>query len=380
MIKKVLFVANIAKHIIRFHLPYLKWFQENGYETHVAAFGDDVVPYCDVQYNLSIVRSPFSVNNIKAYRQLKEIVANNDYSIIHGHTPMGGFLARVSSIAARKKGSKVFYTAHGFHFYKGAPLKYWLMYFPVEKLLANFTDAIITINHEDYAALSKFKFNSKYKFIIPGIGINVDKLKCSSGFDKFDYRVKNDLNENDFVLIYLAEYVKGKNHMFIVEASKLLKARIPELKILFAGRGVLQNLIEDAVIKNKLEDVIKILGFRTDLGNLISMSDIGISSSVREGFGLNLAEEMFCGIPVVATINRGHKEIVIDKFNGLLFKQNDVDDFVNSVVRLYENPALRIEYAKNAIESVQKFRIDNSLSEMINIYNIVLNDYVQKMD
>lgn len=377
---RVLFVANIAKHIIRFHLPYLKWFQENGYETHVAAFGDDAIPYCDVQYNLPIVRSPFSASNIKAYRQLKDIIAKNDFTIIHGHTPMGGFLARVCSVSARKNGTKVFYTAHGFHFYKGAPLKNWLIYYPVEKFLANLTDAIITINHEDYDALTKFKFNCNYKFIIPGIGINVDKLKCTSEFNKSEFRLKNQLNENDFILIYLAEYVKGKNHMFIVEASKLLVQHIPELKILFAGRGILQNSVEEAITKNKLEKVIKILGFRTDIGDLISISDIGISSSVREGFGLNLAEEMFCGIPVVATINRGHKEIVTDKFNGLLFKQNDIEDFVNSIIRLYENRALRFEYSKNAIESVQKFRIDNSLSEMTNIYNIVLNDYVQKVD
>ena len=170
--KKVLFVANISKHILRFHLPYLKWFKEHGFETHVAAGGNEEIPWCDVKHKVSIERSPFSLKNIRAHKELKKIIEANQFALVHGHTPMGGVLARTASVAARKNGTKVLYTAHGFHFYKGSPLANWLLYYPVEKYLASYADGIITINHEDYRLLSDKNFQVKDKFYINGVGVD----------------------------------------------------------------------------------------------------------------------------------------------------------------------------------------------------------------
>ncbi len=374
--KKVLFVANIAKHIIRFHLPYLKWFKENGYETHVAACGIENIPFCDVQHNIPIVRSPFSFNNIDAHKQLKEIIDANEFELVHGHTPMGGVLARTASIKARRKGTKVLYTAHGFHFYKGSSVKNWLMYFTTEKIISFFTDAIITINKEDFDVLHKYKFNCKFKYLIPGIGIDIQKLNCSINFDKNDFRIKNNLNEKDFVLIYLAEFIERKNHKFIIYATHELKVLIPDLKILFAGRGVLQESIEKLINQENLNETIKVLGFRTDIGDLISLSDVGISSSKQEGLGLNLAEEMFCGLPVVASEDRGHKEMVIHGFNGFMFKQNNTKEFVKYILYLYNNTEKRIEMGVSACNSVQKFNLENSIAAMSKIYKSILSENV----
>ena len=144
--KKVLFVATVTKHINSFHIPYLKWFKEEGYEVHVASNGNEPIEYCDKHYNLPFERFPLRKNNIKTYRELKKIINENKYEIIHCHTPVGGVLTRLAAKKARKKGTRVIYTAHGFHFYKEAPLLNWLIYYPIEKWLSRYTDCLITMN------------------------------------------------------------------------------------------------------------------------------------------------------------------------------------------------------------------------------------------
>ena len=137
--KKVLFVATITKHITMFHLPYLKMFKEHGYEVHVATDDDAQIPYCDVHHKISIRRNPFKIDNLKAIKQLKRIINEEKFDIVHCHTPMGSVVARLAAKKARKNGTRVIYTAHGYHFYKGAPLINWLLYYPVEKWLARYS-------------------------------------------------------------------------------------------------------------------------------------------------------------------------------------------------------------------------------------------------
>ena len=151
MTKKILFVASIHKHFLAFHLPYINWLKDNGCIVHVAANGTDKVPNVDKQWNVCIERNPFSLNNIKAVNCLKKIIEENSYDLVHCHTAMGAVVARLAARENRNRGiTKVLYTAHGFHFFKGSPKRYWLMYYPMEKFLLKYTDGIITINNEDY--------------------------------------------------------------------------------------------------------------------------------------------------------------------------------------------------------------------------------------
>jgi glycosyltransferase EpsD len=122
--KKVLFTATVDSHIELFHLPFLKYFQENGYETHVATNGNKKIPYADKKHTISFERSPLKPQNLKAFKQLKAIIDDEKFDIIHTHTPMGAAVTRLAARKARKKyGTRVIYTAHGFHFFKGAPLQ-----------------------------------------------------------------------------------------------------------------------------------------------------------------------------------------------------------------------------------------------------------------
>jgi len=150
---KVLFVSNTA-NFSKFNRPFMRWFRERGWQVDYASAGEEEVADCDNQFAVTMSRGPFSLRNIGAYWQLKAILRNN-YDIVHCHTPMGGCIAR---LAARGTAAKIVYTAHGFHFYRGAPLLNWLLFYPVEKRLVKYTDCLITINEEDYdTAKKRFK-------------------------------------------------------------------------------------------------------------------------------------------------------------------------------------------------------------------------------
>lgn len=152
---KVLFLSNTA-NFSKFNLPFMRWFHEQGWQVDYASAGEESVSDCDNQFSICIARSPFSFKNIRAYRQLKKILVENNYDLLHCHTPMGGVLGRLAARKLWKAGKiKVIYTAHGFHFYKGAPLLNWLLYYPVEKCLSRCTDVIVTINEEDYERAKK---------------------------------------------------------------------------------------------------------------------------------------------------------------------------------------------------------------------------------
>ncbi len=366
--RKVLFIATITKHILRFHIPYLKWFKENGFETHVAVNGSEEIPFCDVKHLIPIQRSPFSFSNIRANKLLKTIIDSNDFSIIHGHTPMGGVLSRTASRNARKNGAKILYTAHGFHFFKGAPLKNWLIYYPVEKILSKYTDAIITINQEDFQLLFDRNFKCPGKYMINGIGVNEERFKPVIPSEKSGLRKEYGYNDGSFILIYVAEFIRRKNHKFIIDSTQALLNRIPGLKILFAGRGELFEEMKEYYKNLDLFDTIEFLGYRTDVEKLMAISDIGISSSRQEGLGLNLAEEMLVALPVVATHDRGHRELVKPGTNGFLFEQNNMNQFVDYICRLAEDKNLREAFGANSRKFAQKYTLSNAIDNMAEIY------------
>ena len=369
--KKVLFVANIHKHFLAFHLPYIQWFKEQGYEVHVAAGGDRsvVVPNANKMFYLSLERHPFKVANIKAYKELRHIIEAEDYCLVHCHTAMGAVVARLAARRERAKGYlKVLYTAHGFHFFKGSPKQYWLMYYPMERYLSRYTDAIITINQEDYELVRTRGFRNRDTYKIPGIGINTERLIVTDEETRHSLRREYGYDENTFILIYIAEYIERKNHRFILESLPEIVKAFPNVKVLFAGRGVLMEQMKALTSTLHVERYVDFLGFRKDIGQLIALSDVGISSSRQEGLGLNVAEEMYAGLPVVASEDRGHKELVDNGRNGFIFKQGDTIGFVSQVLQLAKNPDMRMRFGKSAKEKMQRFTLENALKEMARIY------------
>lgn len=368
--KKILFVANIHKHFTAFHLPYIKLLREQGHEVHVAANGiEEIIDVSDRQIHIPFGRSPFDKNNYKAFAQLKKLIETERYNLITCHTSIASAITRLACIGIRKNSNtKLLYTVHGFDFSRYTSKKNWIFYYPMEKFLSRFTDGMVTINNEDYNLIINKKFKNKDTFLINGIGVNGERLAEAMQKDKVDLRKGYGYKSNDLILIYIAEFISRKNHKFIIDSTNDLKKRIPELKIIFVGKGMLMNELQSIVEKINLSDVISFLGFRKDIGNLIRISDIGISASKLEGLPMNISEEQLMGLPVVATHDKGHEELIQHGFNGFLFPQDDQMKFIEYVEKLYSDKELRNTMGKNATESVKKFDINVSLIQMNEIY------------
>jgi glycosyltransferase EpsD len=299
---------------------------------------------------------------------LKEIITDNNYKVIHCHTPIPGVLTRLAAIKARKNGAKILYTAHGFHFYKGGPLKNWLFYYPVEWLLSGCTDDIITINAEDYNYINNRMWH-KNSHYIKGIGVDDEKFKTLTYKEILQIRMEYGFKPDDFILLYIAEFIHRKNHKFIIETLPELVKFIPDLKILFAGTGILLESMKVYSKKLHVDQHIEYLGFRNDIEKLAAITDVGISSSRQEGLGLGIAEQMICSKPVVASFDRGHKEMVNHGENGFLFRQGNHIEFIEYIIKLYNDQELRKRMGEKSNLEAQKFLINNSLRSMADIYS-----------
>lgn len=372
--KKVLFVASVASHIESFHIPYIKWFKEHGFIVDVAARMDidNPIEYCDKFIDIPFERSPYSKGNISAYKALKAVIYNGQYNIIHCHTPMAAALTRLAARKMRKNGLTVIYTAHGFHFFRGASLLGWLLYYPAEKFLSRFTDIIITINKEDFLSITDLNFKCKDSYIVPGVGVNTESVIDSNDETKKKLRKSYGYSDNDFILFYAAEFIKRKNHRLIIEQLPSLSKKIPNIKILLAGRGELLVEMKKLAEHLGVNRYVDFLGYRRDIPELVAMSDVGVSSSLQEGLGITVAEDMFAGLPVVVSYDRGHKEMVIDGFNGYFFDINKPEQFSDKIYELYKYPDKRILMGLNAKKSIQKFSIENALAAHISIYKSVI--------
>ena len=313
--KKVLFVATVDSHIELFHLPYLKMFHDKGWEVHVATDTGKKIEYCDKKIKLPIKRSPFKlVSNYKAMRKLREVMKNEGYSIVHCHTPIGGVVARMAGRKFRRQGQRMIYTAHGFHFYKGAPVHYWLLFYPVEWYLAKFTDTLITINNEDYERAKK-KFGKRCRDIqyVPGVGVDAKKFaKKMSVKEKSVLRKSLGLKDDDKVLIFPAELSKRKNQMWLIKTFEPLFKNDKTYHLLLPGKDSLNGECQKFVKDLGLEKQIHFLGFRNDIPELMQISDMAVSSARQEGLPVNLIEAAILELPIVATDCRGNRDVCKD--------------------------------------------------------------------
>jgi glycosyltransferase EpsD len=281
---------------------------------------------------------------------------------------MAAALTRLAAKKFRRDGLKVIYTAHGFHFFKGAPKSGWLIYYPVEKILSRYTDALITINREDFEATKKYNFKCGCSYLVPGVGVNTSKFFPTSNTIREQLRKEYQISTDAFTLFYAAEFIPRKNHQFIIQALPELVKSIPNLVVIFAGDGPLLDEMKSLSQHLGVDSHIKFLGYRHDIPNIVALSDLGISSSHQEGLPINVAEYMSVGLPVVVSIERGHKEMVEDGVNGFLYDLSNPQQFINRIIELYNDPSLRTRIGDAARESIQKFSIENALAAHAKIY------------
>jgi len=367
--KKALFVATVVKtHIMTFHIPYLKMLQEMGYETAVAARNDYEdpaqcqIPYCDTYFDVPFERSPLKLANFSAYRQLKKIIDEGDYDLIHCHTPVGAMLTRLAARGARKRGTKVLYTAHGFHFYKGAPLINWLVYFPVEWILALWTDMLITMNQEDYARAQKF--GAGKVCYVPGVGIDTKKFapNCVLRAEK---RRELGLTDENILVLSVGELNANKNHRVVIEAISQIDD--PRVQYIICGKGSLEHELRELLQRFGVSEQVTLAGYRRDVDLYLQAADVFVFPSLREGLPVALMEAMASGLPAVCSRIRGNTDLIEDGVSGFIV-DNDPRAVANAIAELVSSPERRKVYVEAARRQVERFDLRSVETVMRGVY------------
>lgn len=359
--KKVLFTAKEDSHVRHFHIPYLKMFKDKGYEVHVASEGYEMFPYCDVKYNIKFGNSPLSKDILNSYKELKTIILENQFDIIHTHTAIASALTRLSAHKLKKKNqinSRIMYTAHGFHFLKGGLISSWLIYYPIERFLAHMTDDLIVINEEDYEIATKHKMG-KNRYLVHGVGIDLDKFTGKS-------KIKKDGN---YIITYIAELNTNKNQLLLLNAAiELLKIR-KDFLIQLVGSGVSEQIIVDFINEFGLQNNVKLLGYRTDIPEILEKTDLVVATSLREGLPVNVIESLASGVPVIATHCRGHVDLIEDRVNGYIvsYDQFEIAERINE---LLSNKSLYETISVNNVEKSKLYSIKTISNQMKVIYGL----------
>jgi glycosyltransferase involved in cell wall biosynthesis len=378
--KKALMVAHVAYAIEMFNIPNIKLLISMGYEVQVACNFDDRSSLSDekvamlkdkltalgVKYhNIPFERMPIKPANLKAYTQLKSLIDSEKFDLIHCHTPVGGIITRLAAIFSRKKnGTKVIYTAHGFHFFKGAPLINWLIYFTAEKLCSYFTDTIITINKEDYHN-AKTKLNAKNVAYVPGVGVDTDFFAGKAG-KREELLSEISADKDSIILLSVGELSDRKNHSVSIKALSQIDNE--NLHLVIAGTGEKKeeflSLAKDLGVHGR----VHLLGFRTDIAELLKSADIFLFPSIQEGLPVALMEAMSCSLPVICSEIRGNIDLIDDSC-GVLCGATDVGAFKSAIEKLMRDENKRKTMAENALSRSKNYDIKIIENHMKDIYS-----------
>lgn len=383
--KKVLIVASVVSFIEWFNKENVDFLNDElKCEVHIACnldYMNDTDEKRTNQYieklktqgiilhNIAFARSPLSFKNMKAYRKLKEIIYTGKFDLIHCHTPAASMLTRIAAKKARKSGSVVMYTCHGFHFHNSSPKKNWILYYPVEKFLSRYCDYIVTINKEDYNRAKTFHCkNVRY---IPGVGVDIKKIR-NMNVDKVAKKESIGVPADKILVISAGELIERKNHAVIIKA--LAKINNPDIYYAIAGKGPLKDYLSNLAKELGVSDRVALLGFRTDVFELYHAADISAFPSKIEGLGLAGVEAMAAGVPLISSNVHGILDYVIEGKTGFACKPNNVDAFANAIETLANSKKLRDSMKEHCLRAVEPFEISNALNVMWNIYKEVLVD------
>lgn len=372
--KKALFVTHNSRFLVQFEMNDIRILQSMGLEVHCATNFRGEMMRKDAEktltdagvicHSIDIERSPFKLGqNIRAVFELRQLMRQEKFALVHCHTPMGGVVGRLAANAEHVR--PVMYTAHGFHFYKGCPLQNRLIYEPIESTLAHVTDAQLTINREDYAAAQEFKLRGR-AYYVPGIGVDVEKLSHVP-VDRKAEREKLGIPEDAYVFVSVGELIKRKNHLAAIHAYE--KAAIPNSYYLICGAGKLEKTYQELLQEKKLSDRVKLLGFRSDVSEILHACDCFVFPSYREGLPVALMEAMAAGLLCVASRIRGNVDLLAD--SRYLFDPTDEETLCRLMKDAAANVQTTEEKEKNRV-MIQKYDISHATRSMEEIYETVL--------
>ena len=384
MEKSILILTTTNDFLEKFEKEDVKILQNMGYVVHYAtnmkepyyiSYKQEIIDMGVIVHHIDIARSPFMVRtNYRALKQIIFIINKFKIQVIHCHNPVGGVLGRMAGRICRKNNIIVIYTAHGFHFYKGAPFINNTLYYEAEKFLARYTDFLIVVNHEDYINSKKFKLKTGgHIYRIPGVGIDMKTFRPVS--HKSIMRKKLGIAENDFFIVSVGELNENKNQLIILEAlykMKKTKKGISGVKYGICGDGFLKNKIENKIQQYDLEDTVKLYGYCDNVTGILGCADVSVFPSKREGLGMAGLEALSMGIPLITSDNRGTWEYMREGENGFICHHNNADEFINAIQKIrYLSQSEKKIMSKHCRDSVKQFNKVYSIRKMEKIYSIV---------
>lgn len=324
-----------------------------------ASANEEQVFDADNVFLVDFPRNPFLLFQLlKSYHQVKHILDENHYDLIHTHTPVGSVITRLAARKARKNGTKLIYTAHGFHFYKGAPLKNWLLWYPIEKRLSKMCDCLVTINDEDYN-LAKKKFRTTVR-MINGVGIDTVKFgRALNAKEKDSLRKELNLSPSDFVIVYNGEFNPDKNHEMLIRGVEPLLKKHEDMKLLLISKGALMEPMKKLVSELGIAKQVSFLGYRNDVNQILQICNLYVSPSKREGLVVSVLEAIYCKLPVLLFDNRGHRQI-------LGMHKNSIFKTELEMRKKIEKQYLGIKDYSTPFD--EKFSLDSALRSMRKIY------------
>jgi glycosyltransferase involved in cell wall biosynthesis len=380
--RKVAFIATVYRHLEAFHLPFINLLQQKGCEVHAYASPDHgkvrVQKNHVICHDVPFRRSPFHPENVKAFKMLHQSFKEERFDLIHVHTPIAGILGRW---AAKMAGIPcVMYTVHGFHFFKGAPFLNWLLYYPVERWTARWTDYLITINDEDYQRAKRFPVRKEVLYV-PGVGVDTSWFQFSNEAEvRRQKRQELGIHERDFVILSVAELNENKNITQLIDAVNHMKKsygkelRTFSVKCLLAGDGDDREHLMKKAEELDLGRMMAFLGFRKDIPELMAASDVVALLSKREGLPKALLEALAAGKPIVTTDVRGNRDLVEDGVNGYVVKVGNVPKTAEAFMKMLKDENKRIQMGETNRKKAKKYDLTNILVQMEKIYDKALSD------
>lgn len=381
--KKVLLTATVPSMIGQFNMSNIEILQDLGYQVHIACnfknysywdkkriddFISELKEKKVIYHQIDFGRSPFSRSSFIAFKQIKALLNEKCFDLLHCHTPVA---AAISRLAAAKlyfnKKINVIYTCHGFHFHKKSGIKSWILYYPIEFFTSFFTHMIITINHEDYKVIKRFPV--KYKKYIPGVGVDTYGIKSRKP-NVSALRKEYGIPDNAFLILSIGELSDRKNQGVIIKAIGRLNRK--DIYYLLCGTGDNEKKYRNLCIENGIEDRVIFAGHvdHDKVMDLCHVCDIGALPSTIEGLGLAGIETMAAGKPMIGSNVHGIKDYIINGYTGYGFDADDIKGFARAIERLADNKIIYKNMAKNAAVKAKDFDLKKSRKLMKDYYSL----------
>lgn len=375
--KKILFAASTLSHIENFHIPYLKYFKDNGFEVHIMGKENNklLIPYVDKVIPINFEKNMFSFKNFISAFKISKLIKKEKYSTISTHTILASFFTRLGIMLSLKKHPLVINTVHGYLFDENSNFIKKVIMILAEKFVRPVTDTILVMNSTDYEIAKKYNLYNKNLYSINGMGINASKFSFSTEENKSYLREKYNIPKDDFLLIYVAEFSKRKNQKFLIESLKgLISEGYNNVKLLLLGDGVLLDDMKHYSKTLGIEDNIIFKGYIKEVCNYYQISDICVSSSRIEGLPFNIMEAMSTGLPVIASKIKGHIDLVHPGDNGFLYEYNNINEFCNHVKILYNDRNLLNNMKISSHDLSKNYSLESIFPEITRMMINEIND------